>query len=174
MSDIYAVMLQDAVERQKKLQGYSLLWGVLDNDPKGKSGRGTLFYAKGTVNHIAFYAEWGLLDEINRTADYLYWTSIREDYLSHCAGILCTETQRLKQEKQDKLNARLDAVSVSKNTLTIIEQVLSTSDDLISQYKEGKEKALNSLIGKVIKQVKSAGISEEVFNISQTIKQKLT
>jgi hypothetical protein len=173
MSDIYTNLLQDAVDRRKREEGYSLIYGVLDNDPKGLTGCGTIYYAKGLLAHKEVDIQWSLLDGIDKTPAYQAWDSFKTAYVNKCHSILKEEKARLKAEKEQKLNDRLDNVSVSDKTLAIIKATIQHEVELVNQYKQGKDKALNSLIGRIIKQVKSENISEEVFNITQVLKQEL-
>lgn len=173
MSDIYTNLIQDAVDRRKCEEGYSLIYGILDNDPKGFTGCGTIYYAKGLLAHKEVSIQWSLLDEVHNTSAYQAWCDFKTTYVNKCQSILKEEKARLKAEKEQKLNDRLENVSVSDRTLVIIKSTIQQEVELVNQYKQGKDKALNSLIGKIIKQVKSEGISEEVFNITQVLKQSL-
>lgn len=170
MSDIHTNLLQEAVERRKQTEGYSLLFGVLDNDPKGLTGVGTIFYAKGLLNHEQIELTWSLIDEINNSLSFKDWCNFRNEYLQKCDQFFTEESDRIKDEKAQKLNERLNSVSVSDRVLEIIKTTIEQEQVLIQQYKEGKEKPFNSVVGKIIKQTKSEGISEEVFNIVQVLK----
>ncbi len=43
-----------------------IVHGVLDNDPKGTTGKGTIFYVDVTVNGVTERIEWGLLDQVQK------------------------------------------------------------------------------------------------------------
>lgn len=149
------------------------IFGILDNDPKGLTGRGTLMYLKACIDNIEYYKEWSVLDEIYNTDAYKEVCRIHSLYITRRDAYASELYEHLKTQDDAKFAERKANSKVSDEVLTIIDECMTEHANLVKQYKEGKEKALNSLVGKIIVKLKSKNIQADPFNISVILKQKI-
>lgn len=152
----------------------SILHGIVDNDPKGSSGRGTIHYMKISVDGaLKEYVEWGLLEELNGTFDP---ESMTKKYTDAYKAFLDEQANREREEKKAALETRTASIKIDDALNKIMDDVIASETKAVAEYKAGKEKALNSLVGKVIGQIRKNKLSVEAdaFGITTTLKQKLS
>lgn len=146
--------------------------GILDNDAKGTTGVGTVFWLKIFVdNQLQLSKTWGLLDELNGQINPNDFTSpYHELHRRHLAELAAKE----EAEKKTALQARQSAVRVDVELDNLINDVITGDPKAVEQFKSGKDKALNALVGKVICELKKQGQSPDAFAITTTMKKKLS
>lgn len=143
---------------------------IVDNDAKGKTGVGTIFGADVTVNGVTTLHQWSLMDWINNKVDPEAWFKPVVDAMR-------VERERDAQEKaENKACAQKEreaSVVISNELAIIVNAVIfdPSSQKAITEYKQGKEKAINALVGKVIKTIKeqSLNIDPDAFVINRAI-----
>lgn len=151
---------------------YSITTGVLDNDPKGLTGRGTLFYMTVSLGDKTFeYHEWGLLNEL---AGKFSPASISKTYRDLNRKADLEDSEREAKQKQKAQEDRAAAVKDDPALLALIEQVITVETKAISQYREGKEKALNAVVGKIIGLCKQQSIEADAFKITTLLKKQVS
>ena len=151
--------------------------GILDIDPKGTTGRGTQFWLEinviednktSTERH-----EYFLLDILEKKFDI---DSIKRPYL---------ERQRIYDQELDKQakNAKLAAETERKESIksnpeldTILDSAILANEKSVNEFRSGKEKALNAIVGFVMKEIKSKNIHivDPAFTVSTLLKQRLS
>lgn len=147
--------------------------GVLDNDPKGLTGVGTIFYVDITVDGVTERHTWGLLDEIAGRFDV-------NKVLASVVQALKDEEARTEKDKADAKKAIKDAreagVRIDPDLRIIIDHVLQEDQKAVTEFKGGKEKALNSLVGKVIGQIKKQKLSldTDAFTINRALREAMS
>lgn len=144
---------------------------VVDNDPKGETGVGTIFRLEICANGVlVLQRDYGLieyldgrfkLDEV--TKPYI------EAHLLQLQKLELAEAEAKKAQKQ----ARIASVKVDDALEKLIDTVLADDVRVVEQYRSGKEKALNALVGKVIVQLKKQGQEADAFAITTAMKRKL-
>lgn len=145
--------------------------GVVDCDAKGTTSRGTVFYLEVTVDGVTTRYEWGLLEELNggfKPDEVL--KPYREAVKKHAEQ----QAEEDAAAKKAKLAERESEIKVDQQLIDFVDQVISQEQKAVEEVRSGKEKALNSLVGKVIGQVKKAGGSPDAFAISKVLKQRIT
>jgi GatB domain len=146
--------------------------GIVDNDANGTTGVGTIFYRKIFVDtQQVEYFTWGLLEQLNGSfcAD-----AKTRPYTVQRDVILAEARDAEKRKVADEKLKRENSVSHSDEIIAILNKVISDNQDVVAQVKTGKEKAFNSLVGKVISKVKQAGFSPvDAYSISVMLKRVL-
>ena len=145
--------------------------GILDNDPKGTTGVGTIFWLKIFVdNELQLFKSWGLLQELNGEVnpnDFI--TPYHATYKQHLVELAAKE----EAEKNAALEARKASIQIDPALDALINEAIASDPKAVQQFKAGKEKALNALVGKVIGQLKKQDQSPDAFAITTTMKKKL-
>jgi Asp-tRNA(Asn)/Glu-tRNA(Gln) amidotransferase B subunit len=147
------------------------IFGILKNNgSEDNCHLGTQFYLEAKIDGIDYYKEWSIFDEINKTDLYKEVCSIRSSYL-----IAKDKTEKdlvLKNQvdKENKLKEREQSASISETSLQILKETMLEHSSLVSQFKQGNEKALNSLVGKTLGNLKKQNIKEDPFNINIVLK----
>lgn len=132
------------------------LFYVIDNDSKkdARTGCGTIFEAKVTIDGVVYYGQWSIMDEVNNTNVYKCI-----QHLKQCVSVKAeANNNRLndatKKAKVDALNNEVNSYKFSENELNIIKKVLTESKNDVECYiKKGNEKAINPIMGKLLKQL---------------------
>lgn len=148
---------------------------VIDNDHNGKTGRGSLFGLDVMVNGVTTTHKWFLLDSIEGKINIKKLTD-------EASKLIAAEQQEreaaTQQQKQSELKAREAKVVVSDALSTVVAQVIGdvSYTKSIKEFKGGKEKALNSLVGGVIKLIREQqlNIAADAFAINIALKQALS
>lgn len=150
---------------------YSITTGVLDNDPKGLTGRGTVFWMViERAGKLIEAHEWGLLDQI---AGLFKPNEITKKYKE-----LNLELDRKEAEKEaawKALEATRRALQVKEDPqlLALIDETISSETKAITEYLSGKEKALNAVVGKIIGLCKKQSVQADAFKITTLLKKRL-
>lgn len=132
---------------------YSIVTQIIDNDPNGER-KGTVY--KLTVskqNEIVEVIEYSIMDILKGFTKHI-------DLISHYRQL--NEKRRadrdhernvnLQQVKEERLSKSLAEIDVTQREL--IQAVVRSHPEIIQQYKQGNEKSINVLMGKLLKQIK--------------------
>lgn len=137
---------------------YKILYKVIDNDPKGENG-GTRYQYTITQNRkIVDEFELTIIDIINNTSNS---QKVNEYLLANIQISKDIELENkekeklLKSSKEDNLKDKLSTID-KKLINDIKKYCIDHHQDVIEKYKAGNEKIINSLVGKVLKNVTSA------------------
>lgn len=156
---------------------YYYKYWVIDNDPKGLTGRGTLYGCCIKIDGIKHQKTFHIMDQIENN---LVWQEIealiklgKESY------------QRIQEERNSQFlldrqankkaqeDSKISNIKITQEIRDSINIVLQEYKQLVEQYKSGSEKALNSLVGKILAQCKKTNCVANPFDISYTLKQEL-
>ena len=155
---------------------HHITW-IIDNDPKGETGRGTLFGCRFKIDGIEHLKSYHLLDQIENN---LVWQEIKT-----LAKLAEESNQRIQQQRNSEFeinrqankkaqeDSKIANIKITKEIRDAINIVLEEYKQLVEQYKTGSEKALNSLVGKILAQCKKTNIAANPFDVSYTLKQEL-
>lgn len=155
---------------------HHIIW-IIDNDPKGETGRGTLFGCRFKIDGIEHLKSYHLLDQIENN---LVWQEIKT-----LASLAHESNQRIQQQRNSEFeinrqankkaqeDSKIANIKITKEIRDAINIVLEEYKQLVEQYKAGSEKALNSLAGKILTQCKKTNIAANPFDVSYTLKQEL-
>ena len=155
---------------------HHITW-IIDNDPKGETGRGTLYGCRLEIDGIEHLKTYHLLDQIENK---LVWQEIKT-----LAKLAEESNQRIQQQRNSEFelnrqankkaqeDSKIANIKITKEIRDSINIVLEEYKQLLEQYKAGSEKALNSLVGKVLAQCKKTNIAANPFDVSYTLKQEL-
>lgn len=147
------------------------IFGILSNNgDKDNCHKGTEFYLEAKIDNIDYYKEWSIFDEINNTEIYKEVCTIKEKYLIAKANLEKELSLKSQVDKENKLQERKQSASLSEMSLQILKETMLEHSSLVSQFKQGNEKALNSLVGKTLSNLKKQNIKEDPFNINIVLK----
>ena len=147
------------------------IFGILKNNGKGDDCHlGTQFYLKANIDGVDYYKEWSIFDEINKTDLYKEVCSIKSNYLKAKDKYEKELLLKSQVNKENKLKEREQAATISETSLQILKETMLEHSSLVSQFKEGNEKALNSLVGKTLGNLKKQNIKEDPFDINIILK----
>ena len=141
-----------------------LLIQVIDNDPKGLVG-GTLYLVTYSLNELG---NGSIEYQVNKPSynDYekIYSLYIQEkiQYDVYQKDLYETELKKAKE-------SRLKENCFSDQLVLQIKEHLSEYSELIAQYKDGKDKALNSIVGRSLKHFQSKSIALDPLVLKETI-----
>ena len=155
---------------------HHITW-IIDNDPKGETGRGTLYGCRLEIEGIEHLKTYHLLDQIENN---LVWQEIKT-----LAKLAEESNQRIQQQRNSEFelnrqankkaqeDSKISNIKITKDIRDAINIVLQEHKQLVEQYKAGSEKALNSLVGKILAQCKKTNVVANPFDVSYTLKQEL-
>ena len=141
---------------------HHITW-IIDNDPKGETGRGTLFGCRFKIDGIKHLKSYHLLDQIENN---LVWQEIKT-----LAKLAEESNQRIQQQRNSEFeinrqankkaqeDSKIANIKITKEIRDAINIILEEHKQLVEQYKTGSEKALNSLVGKILAQCKKTNIA---------------
>lgn len=119
---------------------------ILDNDPKGESG-GTKYLVDYKLNSLGESSLVYCLQDKESTKEYeRIYSKFQEEKTEYDNYSL-----RLQKQAKDSELAKKLSIDVCDKITNQIKNEICKSPELIEQYKSGNEKALNSLIGKLLK-----------------------
>jgi len=154
----------------------SINLGILDNDPKGKSGRGTKFYMDIKVTErgkepVNERYEYFLLDVIEKKIDLV---AIRKPYFERQRAFDDEQERQEKDRKNQEKQQRSDAVKSNPELDAIIDVAIAGHPKAVAEFKSGKEKALNAIVGFIMKEIKAKNIEvvDAAFTINALLKKK--
>lgn len=149
---------------------FSAIQGIKDNDAKGETGRGTLFFLRIEHGDQVTEHEWGLLDELAGRFDP---AAVLKPYRELQVKAEAEAAAREADRKVEQLKAREATVKEDPILMVIIDEVLSDGAKAVEEFKAGKEKALNSLIGKVIGAAKGKGFQPDAFTVHRLLERRI-
>lgn len=92
-------------------------------------------------------------------------------YWSRCQGEFDFAVYKAQYDKRIEKAARAtEEVTVDPALQKLIEEAVASEAKAVEQFKSGKEKALNSVVGKVIGAAKKAGLAADALAINAAIK----
>lgn len=145
---------------------------IVNNDSKGTTGVGTIHGMDVTVDGITTTHTWSLMEELQGKVDIKGWEQPAIDAIR-----TEREAERCQEiaQKQEQKDARRSAVTADPVLLQMIETVLvdPSSTKAIDEYRQGKEKALNALVGKVMKLAKQHRHETDAFAVNTLIVDQL-
>lgn len=152
--------------------------GIADNDHKGLSGgRGTKFWLRIEVHDSGEYEkveyEYFLLDLIEGKFDK---EAICKPYRDRQQKWIDEQDQALKEQKDKEMQLRKDSVKTDPQLEAILDQAISANPKAIAEFKGGKEKALNAVVGSVMKELKTKNIQivDAAFTVNTLLKQRIS
>lgn len=149
---------------------FSYTTGVVDNDADGTTGVGTIFYVDITIDDVTKRHTWGLLDQLQGKFNY---RDLIRPYVETENKKKVEADAKVAEQKKIEAEHRKKSIVEDPAIVAIIKDVLASEVKSVEQFKAGKEKALNALVGKVIGKGKSIGVTVDAFNITHLLKQKL-
>lgn len=150
----------------------SITSGILDGDAKGLSGRGTKFWLEIELSGMLNRYEYHLLDVLEKIFD-------PEPLIQKALAEIKAERDRAdaaeKAQKKIELEARKESVVADPALLKILDEAIAQNSKAIAEFKAGKEKALNSVVGAVIKKVREQNMNvvDGAFGITTLLKERL-
>lgn len=148
--------------------------GILDIDARGTTGIGTVYYMDVTLDGVTTRHQWGLLEQLSGAVKPSLWSQAALDKIQQAIDDRSTAE---KQEKLDSMKKREDNVVVDDVLKRLVSAVCSDplAHKAIAEYRAGKEKALNSLVGLVIKQIRAEQLSVtfDAFTINRALQTAL-
>lgn len=153
---------------------YTIASGIADSDPDGDAGRGSIFWLeiRETGDIVVERRLYGLLDVIEGKIDL---DSIKRPYLEANKKLVEELAEKEAAAKKAEMEKRVESVKIDPALEAIMDAAIAANAKAITEYKAGKEKALNSVVGAVIKEAKAKKISvaDGAFGITTTLKKKL-
>lgn len=179
---------------------YDITTGILDSDGKGKSGRGTIYWTEVRDKSLPWDQwenrdihntiqtteqgfvlvsanpplverfEYGLLDILEKKFDLkaaIAQYEAENTVLEHQAQAAEAAEKKAKREEREA-SVKSDPVMDA-----ILDTVIAQGTKAVTEYKAGKEKALNALVGMVIGQLKKQGLDADAFTINRLLRQKI-
>lgn len=133
--------------------------GILDNDAKGEL-KGTLFYADVFLNNTLERYIWNIFDQINNTPFYKEVISLKKRVEEEAIQLRVLQEEKDKLQKQDRLASDISSVTITPQIADSITFICNSELKLATLSKEGNEKSLNALVGKLIKHLKNENHSD--------------
>ncbi len=150
---------------------------IVDNDPKGLSGRGTVFRFTIFVNKSRYHRtedwiEYSLMDIIENKIDL---EGFKQPFKESQKAFDAEETERAKQASNQAKEQRKASVESNEVLDEIIQKVIDENEKIVVQYRSGKEKSLNALVGLVLKEMKArqVEVKDSAFVVSTILKERL-
>lgn len=154
----------------------SFISGILHNDPKGLTGRGTQHWFevrvlendKETIDRYEYF----LLDVLENKIDL---SEIKRPYLERQRAYDKDEENKSKELKVKEEAKRKDSVKSDPELDLILDAAVIANPKAVEEFKSGKEKALNAIVGFVMKEIKAKNmpVVDPAFTVSTLLKQKL-
>lgn len=150
---------------------------ILDNDHKGESGRGTKYQLEISVKSGA--------DQYHETHDYflkdliegsINLDQIKRPFKEQQRQFDDQQAQQSKQIKDNEAQERKDSVKSTPELDQLLDEAISANSRACLEYKDGKEKSINVIIGYVMKEIKKRNIkvNDAAFVVSTLLAEKLS
>ncbi len=150
---------------------YTISTGIVDSDPKGESGRGTVFWLEvSDRNGVVERHEWGLLEELDGRFKP---DEIKKPYIEKNKALEKEASAAEKQAKAAEKQARVDEVEDDPKLTALIDEVVAANPKAVAQFLEGKEKALNAVVGQVIGRMKNGWGPPNALKIAVLVKRQV-
>lgn len=146
----------------------SCLIKVVDNDPKGERF-GTTFLVDFKLNSITTNLVYTILDEINHTENYQEYLKLYSIFLQEQKDFESFQKKQLDNLLKEKIQERLSTNFLIPDQIQFIKDNLTNFDSLIIEYKAGKEKALNSIVGRYLKLFKETKTNVDPLVLKNTL-----
>lgn len=142
---------------------------VSNNDPKGELG-GTNYLVYYQLNRLGTGEHcYTIIDEINVTPPYRRYQELYQFFQEEKAEFESYQKSLSERQANNAKEERLKDNALSEDLKQRIQTNLSNFQELISQYKSGKEKALNSIVGRLLKKLKDENIDVDPLVLKETI-----
>lgn len=150
----------------------SFVTGVLDGDPKGTTGIGTIFFVDVTLDEVTTRHTWGLIEEIQGKFNFDSVVHLVRERLKAASDKVKAAEVHTKKVLSEQREA---GVVVNDTLANLVKAVLAENEPVVAEFKSGKDKALHSLVGRVIKQIKvqQLTVDFDAFTINRAIQQQL-
>lgn len=131
---------------------------IVDQDIKSER-QSTIYEITYSFNDISGVLFYSILDEVNNTERYKEYCNIYFNFLASKK-----DYDKYINEQSAEVNSLIKQQRLQNNSLSDLEtqfvkDSLKDFDSLIIEYKKGKEKALNSLVGKLLGKGKQANFN---------------
>lgn len=147
---------------------------VLDNAAKQKGGLGTVFGVEFNLNSVgADYITYSLLDEIHNSKAYNKYCDMYAVFIQEQKDFENYQKEMQKNLADASKQKRVEQNTLNEQASDLIDTVINNHEDLVRSFLLGKDKALNSLVGKVLSKAKSDNIQIDPLVAKITITQKL-
>lgn len=141
---------------------FSIVRGVVDNDHKGNTSRGTIFYMEISESKrsaantyettiIARY-EWGLIEELAGKFDP---AAVAAPYYADNKLEADETNDAIKDAKKTEKQSRVDNVKADPKLIELINRVIADHPKVLAQFRAGKDRASNALVGVIISEMKA-------------------
>lgn len=145
-----------------------LIIQVIDNAPKG--GIGTVFGIDYYLNSIGTdYITYSLLDQIHNTNAYKKYIEVYNLFQKEKQAFEEHQKNTLSDSKESVKQERLKDNALTEELVNSIQTKLSNFSELIEEFKKGKDKALNSIVGRILKSFKDENINIDPLVLKETI-----
>lgn len=145
------------------MSNLSITRGIVNNDHKGITGVGTIYWMEIIIGDERHYHEWGLLEEIRGTFSP---EKITAPYKEEARRIQREQNETESRQKQEHMAKRKAESTVTPEIKALITEVCSGETKMVEDFKSGNAKSLNALVGRVIGKAKSKGLAPDAFSIS--------
>lgn len=146
---------------------------ILDNDHKGTTGKGTKFELRIVDGKESHVYEYYLMDLINKSFDIDAITKpLKEKAKAEEAEMIEQQKNKKIEEKKQREN---DIEKPSKELEDLLAEAISNNTKAVEEFKGGKEKSLNAIVGYCLKNAKerSINIKDGAFTVSVLLKEKI-
>lgn len=142
---------------------------VISNASKGEMG-GTTYLVSYQLNRLGTGEHcYTIIDEINVTPPYRRYQELYQFFQEEKAEFESYQKSLSERQANNAKEERLKDNALSEELKQKIQTNLSNFQELISQYKSGKEKALNSIVGRLLKKLKDENIDVDPLVLKETI-----
>lgn len=127
----------------------SITTGIIDIDAKGQNGRGTVYSMTvdaGDGKPVTY--EYGLLEILNGSFNR---EAILAPLKKKADEIRAARESDEKTKKASALQDRVAAVGDDPTLIAIIKEILPAHGKAVAQFKVGNEKAINAIVGAIMK-----------------------
>lgn len=146
-----------------------LVTQVIDNDPKG-IGIGTVIGVDYYLNGIeSDYITYSLLDQVHNTNAYKKYIEVYKLFQKEKEAFEEYQKNTLTETKETVKQERLKDNALTEDLVNSIQTKLSEFSDLILEFKKGKDKSLNSVVGRILKSFKEENINIDPLVLKETI-----
>ena len=152
----------------------SYIFGILKNNgDKDNCHKGTQYYLKANIDTQEYYKEWSIFDEIDNTDIFKEVCEIKQRYLSAKLDTDKDIIAKIQENKENEFQRKKNKASLSDDSLQILNETVIEHTKLVDQFKQGNDKAFNSLVGKALGNLKKQNIKEDPFDVSIILKEIL-
>jgi Asp-tRNA(Asn)/Glu-tRNA(Gln) amidotransferase B subunit len=132
-------------------QLYDITHSIADNDAKGTNGIGTIHRITVKGNDVDEKLEYGIVELINKLVDPQQFIQQYVDHNKAMAVERAAFDEKIKAAaKHADLEARRQHNAIPAEFAAIIDQIIAANGKAVAEWKSGKEKAINAIVGQVI------------------------